>query len=142
LRLTYFEARGASNRARPNRARRNLRTTEPRAMTHWRTRRKHRVSSERINNRAPLVCSKYRSATLRLPFDSLRLITLSLSLSLVFFFFLIIPRAIYLDTVSFSRTHARAHARGTSRCKFAIHVKHAFSIQDVRAYDDALNARH
>jgi len=54
-----------------------LRITEPRAMTHWRTRRKHRVSSEWINNRTALLRSKYCLGTLPLPFDPLRLIFLS-----------------------------------------------------------------
>ena len=45
-----------------------------RATTHWRTRRKHRVSSEWINNRMALVRSKYCQGTLPLPFDPLRLI--------------------------------------------------------------------
>lgn len=48
---------------------------------HWwneqRTRRKHRVSSEWINNRMALVRSKYCQNTLSLPFDPLRLIFLS-----------------------------------------------------------------
>lgn len=48
-----------------------------RATTHWRTRRKHRVSSEWINNRMALVRSKYCQNTLPLPFDPLRLIFLS-----------------------------------------------------------------
>lgn len=48
-----------------------------RATTYWRTRRKHRVSSEWINNRMALVRSKYCQCTLPLPFDPLRLIFLS-----------------------------------------------------------------
>lgn len=48
-----------------------------RATTYWWTRRKHRVSSEWINNRMALVRSKYCQYTLPLPFDPLRLIFLS-----------------------------------------------------------------